>query len=166
MNGEYQKLIDYMRFTDKLIIPIYQRSYEWTLENCKVLYDDIMMIVNGDRKKHFIGSIVSVKTNDSLNVKQIIDGQQRILTVYLIYLAMYNLINSGEVDSSINPEEINKKFLITEFPRGYTKYRIDPTEKDSHELNLLVDNEIDLNKKSHSNIIENYKFFYNELKIT
>lgn len=164
MNGEYQKLIDYMRFTDKLIIPIYQRSYEWTLENCKVLYDDIMMIVNGNRKKHFIGSIVSVKTNDSLNVKQIIDGQQRILTVYLIYLAMYNLINSGEVDSSINPEEINKKFLITEFPRGYTKYRIDPTEKDSHELNLLVDNEIDLNKKSHSNIIENYKFFYNELK--
>ncbi len=162
MKGEYQKFIDYMRFTDKFIIPIYQRNYEWTIENCKVLYDDLMMIVNGNRKKHFIGSIVSVKTNDSTNAKQIIDGQQRIITVYLMYLAMYNLIEEGEIETSINPEEINKKFLITEFPKK--EYKISPTEKDSHDLNLLIDNEIDLNKKYESNIIENYKFFCNKLQ--
>ncbi len=164
MKGEFQELVQYMRETKKIIVPIYQRNYEWTRENCRVLYEDLMMIVNGNRTKHFIGSIVSVKTNDSTNAKIIIDGQQRIITVYLMYLAMYNLIEEGEIETSINAEEIKEEFLIHKFSKEDNKYKIIPTEKDGHDLNLLIDNDIDLNKKSESNIIENYKFFYYELK--
>ena len=164
MKGEFQELVQYMSETKKVRIPIYQRSYEWTLENCRVLYNDLMMIVNGNRTKHFIGSIVSVKTNEAINAKIIIDGQQRIITVYLMFLAIYNLITTGEIESSINSEEIKEEYLIYKFLRDDNKYKIDTNEKDIHDLNLLIDNEVDLNKKSHSNIIENYKFFYNKLK--
>ena len=165
MKGEYQEFVQYLRETKKIIIPIYQRNYEWTIENCKTLYEDLMMIVNGNRPKHFIGSIVSVKTNDSLNVKQIIDGQQRIITIYLIYLAIYNLIEEGNIETSVNSEEIKEEFLIYKYSKDDNKYKIIPTEKDRQSLNLLIDNDnLDLNKKFDSNIIENYKFIYNELK--
>lgn len=166
MKGEYQEFVQYLRETKKIIIPIYQRNYEWTMENCKTLYEDLMMIVNGNRPKHFIGSIVSVKTNDSTNAKIIIDGQQRIITIYLIYLAIYNLIEEGNIETSVNPEEIKEEFLIYKYSKDNNKYKIIPTEKDSQSLNLLIDNDdLDLNKKFDSNIIENYKFIYNELKL-
>lgn len=166
MKGEYQEFVQYLRETKKIIIPIYQRNYEWTMENCKTLYEDLMMIVNGNRPKHFIGSIVSVKTNDSTNAKIIIDGQQRIITIYLIYLAIYNLIEEGNIETSVNSEEIKEEFLIYKYSKDNNKYKIIPTEKDSQSLNLLIDNDdLDLNKKFDSNIIENYKFIYNELKL-
>ena len=76
-------------------IPIYQRKYNWSLDECKQLFDDILS-VGGDenRKSYFIGSVV-VKTesdeliDDYLKVT-LIDGQQRITTLTLIYCAICN----------------------------------------------------------------------------
>ena len=88
MKGEFQELVQYMRETKKIIVPIYQRNYEWTRENCRVLYEDLMMIVNGNRTKHFIGSIVSVKTNDSTNAKE----RDMAKSLYAYYVAAKNFV--------------------------------------------------------------------------
>ena len=73
-------------------IPIYQRTYDWTKQNCQQLYDDIMKSgKTKEEKYHFIGAITCVRipTSISDNVKryQLIDGQQRITSLMLLLRA-------------------------------------------------------------------------------
>lgn len=98
MKGSETKLIKYMEGADKrFVIPVYQRNYDWKIENCKQLYDDLVKVIRNKRKNHFFGSIVSTYNPDGDNEEyQIIDGQQRLTTVSLLLLAMYNLIRQGK----------------------------------------------------------------------
>jgi len=46
MKGSESKLIKYMEGADKrFVIPVYQRNYDWMIENCKQLYDDLIKVV-------------------------------------------------------------------------------------------------------------------------
>ena len=100
MKGSECKFVKYMEGSDKrFVIPVYQRNYDWKTENCKQLYDDLVKIIKEHRKSHFFGSLVSVYNPDGHNEEfLIIDGQQRLTTVSLLFLAMYNLI-----DKSLTP---------------------------------------------------------------
>lgn len=85
-----------MQGSDKrFIIPVYQRNYDWKTENCKQLYDDLIKVVRRGRKSHFFGSIVSVHNDSEFNEYLVIDGQQRLTTISLLLLAMYNLMKNG-----------------------------------------------------------------------
>lgn len=86
----------------QFIIPIYQRNYDWTEKHCKVLLNDIKE-AGKNKKEHFIGSIVYVNDNKPVtSIKELIvvDGQQRLTTIYLIYLRLYNLLDNN------NPKKI------------------------------------------------------------
>lgn len=99
MKGSEIKLVKYMQGPSKrFVIPVYQRNYEWKIENCRQLFDDLVKVIKYNRKSHFFGSIVSVYDADGDNDEYlIIDGQQRLTTVSLLFLAMYNLLKSGIV---------------------------------------------------------------------
>jgi len=61
MKGSELRLIEYMEGSKKrFIIPVYQRNYDWKIENCKQLYDDLVKVIKQNRKSHFFGSLVSV----------------------------------------------------------------------------------------------------------
>lgn len=89
MNGNAQKLIKYLDGASKrFIIPVYQRNYDWKMEHCKQLYDDLVKIIRQNRKSHFFGSIVSVQSESgTMEEFLIIDGQQRLTTISLLLLA-------------------------------------------------------------------------------
>jgi uncharacterized protein with ParB-like and HNH nuclease domain len=76
-------------------IPVYQRNYEWTEKQCRKLWDDIIAIAESTAEEptHFIGSIVydtrPVKETD-YEEYSIIDGQQRITTLTLLYAVLYH----------------------------------------------------------------------------
>lgn len=94
--------------TDKYTIPVYQRSYKWSEQQCNKLWEDLKDIMDesikdyADRafdenllrlninKNHFFGIIVL--SNKSGGGYFIIDGQQRITTVSLLLLALRNFI--------------------------------------------------------------------------
>lgn len=85
MKGSEAKMTGFMEGADKrYIIPVYQRKYDWKLENCRQLYNDLKKIVLEGRSSHFFGSIVSsvVPVGSRLEY-HIIDGQQRLTTVTL-----------------------------------------------------------------------------------
>ena len=84
MNGNAQKLIKYLDGASKrFIIPVYQRNYDWKMEHCKQLYDDLVKIIRQNRKSHFFGSIVSVQSESgTMEEFLIIDGQQRLTTIF------------------------------------------------------------------------------------
>lgn len=55
MNGNAQKLIKYMDGASKrFVIPVYQRNYDWKMEHCKQLYDDLVKVIRQNRKVTFL----------------------------------------------------------------------------------------------------------------
>ena len=93
MKGEAQPLIKYFDGSDKrFIIPLYQRNYDWKVENCEQLFQDLMKLHTSGRKSHFFGSIVSSIVQGSED-RFIIDGQQRI-TALMTAVAAQKIINS------------------------------------------------------------------------
>ena len=48
----------------QFVIPVYQRNYDWTNNECKELLNDIIAVETADRGTHFIGSIVFEKVLD------------------------------------------------------------------------------------------------------
>lgn len=101
MKGSESKMTGFMEGADKrYVIPVYQRKYNWKLDNCRRLYNDLKKIVQDNRDSHFFGSIVSsVVPNGSKIEYHIIDGQQRLTTVTLLLLAIRNLIAQKKIFS-------------------------------------------------------------------
>ena len=74
---------------DNLTIPEYQRPYKWIVKNVNQLIDDILLFK--DHKSYRLGTIVLHKENkDSKEILNIVDGQQRTITLFLIILAIKN----------------------------------------------------------------------------
>ncbi|MCQ2889150.1 DUF262 domain-containing protein [Helicobacter pylori] len=77
-------------------IPIYQRPYQWTKENCEKLLDDLFFNYEDDRESdYFCGSLVLVKfdPNSKTETYDIVDGQQRLSTFILLAKVLSNLYN-------------------------------------------------------------------------
>ncbi|PDX14185.1 DUF262 domain-containing protein [Helicobacter pylori] len=77
-------------------IPIYQRPYQWTKENCKKLLDDLFEDYEEDRESdYFCGSLVLVKSdpNSKTEIYDIVDGQQRLSTFILLAKVLADLYN-------------------------------------------------------------------------
>ncbi|EMH23120.1 DUF262 domain-containing protein [Helicobacter pylori] len=77
-------------------IPIYQRPYQWTEENCEKLLDDLFEDYEKDSKSdYFCGSLVLVKSdpNSKTETYDIVDGQQRLSTFILLAKVLSDLYN-------------------------------------------------------------------------
>ncbi len=143
-------------------IPVYQRNYSWEKEHCMKLLSDIFNIGCKDNKQlsHFIGSIVYIlgNTYSNANLKEllIIDGQQRITTITLIYLRIFKLAQEMKDDYLIY--DINENYLINKL-RGKRILKLKLTENDSPALDYIYESIKNYDFKEPSRIIENYNFF-------
>ena len=147
-------------------IPVYQRNYDWTLVQCTQLLRDIMEAGKNDKMNaHFIGSIVyvhdDVYTASGITELTIIDGQQRLTTITLIYIALYRLAKKIENHNLLN--RIHKTYLINEFANEAEKLKLKPTENNKDALKYILESENDDDFKGYSKIIENYTFFKKEI---
>ena len=73
-------------------VPVYQRNYDWTNIQCEKLFQDIMK-AGENNHQHFTGTVVyidDVNGGSGLNEVLIIDGQQRITTMYILLKALYD----------------------------------------------------------------------------
>jgi len=95
----------------KYVIPKYQREYIWNKENWEELLNDID---EGDG--HFIGSIICVNRGaDALQPElELVDGQQRLTTISLLFCAIYGLLKdrAPENNEELNLELGNLKFRL------------------------------------------------------
>ncbi|EKE92786.1 DUF262 domain-containing protein [Helicobacter pylori] len=77
-------------------IPIYQRPYQWTEENCEKLLDDLFEDYEKDRESdYFCGSLVLIAISEDSKAKtyDIVDGQQRLSTFILLAKVLADLYN-------------------------------------------------------------------------
>lgn len=80
---------------NKYVIPIYQRNYSWKDEQIETLFDDIR---NEDRG-YYAGNLLINTDNGTNNV---IDGQQRLTTMSIMLLAIYEKLTNKANGSSID----------------------------------------------------------------
>jgi uncharacterized protein with ParB-like and HNH nuclease domain len=155
------KEILYVR--EDLVIPVYQRNYDWTKENCKRLFDDIVCIMKCDDKKHFFGSIVSVEENYNMII---IDGQQRITTVNLLLIAIYKYLESNKKNGRLK-QEILESYLINRF-KEYNKLKLKVSKSNRDDFESLFSDEINVirnnHTKSYSKIYGNFLYFYDRIQ--
>ncbi|GAA8813159.1 DUF262 domain-containing protein [Helicobacter pylori] len=95
-------------------IPIYQRPYQWTEENCEKLLDDLFFNYEDDRESdYFCGSLVLIAISEDSKAKtyDIVDGQQRLSTFILLAKVLADLYNdclSGTKSDTKNLERLQE----------------------------------------------------------
>ena len=94
------KLLQYK----ELYIPIYQRPYKWTVKNVNQLINDIFL--HKKKTAYRLGTLVIHTNNETLNI---VDGQQRTLTLVLIAKAIFN-----NKEITIKNPELKKQLLQIE----------------------------------------------------
>ncbi|GAA7423101.1 hypothetical protein ID0987_14190 [Helicobacter pylori] len=145
---------------NQFVIPIYQRLYSWEKEQCKQLWKDIIRIGGNNKiEGHFIGSILYVLDGikHSNNILLIIDGQQRLTTITLLFIALRDHLNDKREEDK--RKEIEDHYLINSGKDGDKKFRLILSESDKDTLLFLIDkNKRKLSDPS-SKIVENFKLF-------
>lgn len=83
MNNDL-KIISVSRVFDSInyLVPIYQRNYAWNEIQIVQLIEDIESSIDGSNKNYFLGNLIVNQTDN--NVYEVIDGQQRLTTLYLL----------------------------------------------------------------------------------
>lgn len=98
------KLFAEMR-NKKFVIPEYQRPYDWDLEKCETLWNDIVSFFEEkthDDQEYFLGTIVTCKGEKGLQEVEVIDGQQRITSLFLLLRAFYSKLEVMTEDKNVS----------------------------------------------------------------
>ncbi|MBC7525772.1 MAG: DUF262 domain-containing protein [Flavobacterium sp.] len=146
----------------QFVIPVYQRNYDWTMGQCKQLLDDILEV--GKSKKmnaHFIGSIVyvhdDVYTASRIKELTVIDGQQRLTTLTIVYLVLHRL--AKDLNNEVLVNEISETYLINKFSPEEEKLKLRPTENNDRALKYLLRSDETEEYSDFSKLIDNFNYF-------
>ncbi len=166
MKANAIKLLDFIGKSQEkqFVIPIYQRVYSWEKEQCKQLWDDIVKTGGNDQiEGHFIGSIVFVHDGiytTNYNELLIIDGQQRLTTITLLFIALrVHLNDEDELLEKFSCQKIQNRYLINSDEKGDKKFKLILSEPDRETLLSLIDKDRRKPSEPSSKIMENFKLF-------
>lgn len=147
-------------------IPVFQRDYAWTEEQCTKLFEDIVMAYKKDRP-HFCGSFVYAPLGSKKHIDSyiIIDGQQRFTTLYILIKALADSANDDRDKDAL------QRYLYNEDKFGRygldekSKLKLKPVKTDNDQLLLLMSGKIEQMDKSRRGIIyHNYMLFMQLIK--
>lgn len=155
-------LNDYIQPNKKqYCIPVFQRDYAWTSEQCEKLFEDIVLAFKKDRE-HFCGSFVyaPLPTRKHIDRYIIIDGQQRFTTLYILIKALADSAtdesDKAELEKYLyNEDKFNRYGLDDK-----SKLKLKPVKTDNDQLQLLMAGKLDkMNKGKDGIIYHNYMLF-------
>lgn len=93
-------------------IPRYQREYTWTRNQWDALFDDLV----DNEPSYFLGSIICInQSQDTLSVQhlELVDGQQRMTTLSLLLVAIYQALQQmPDLDLDLQLELRNLKHRL------------------------------------------------------
>lgn len=112
------------------LIPEYQRPYSWGDDEVITLFDDLweFSIERGQSSRtYFLGCIVSYKEKED-TMRQIIDGQQRLTSLFLLLRAIFYKLESGDSKKSDEVNNFINKIKPTLWKEDETTGKIDRTQ--------------------------------------
>ncbi len=142
MKAEGVKLPALMQANVQYIIPLFQRFYSWGSNDWEQLWKELTDLREDASTDwhHFMGTLVFVSQKHYpgvLTAIQVIDGQQRLVTLSLVLCALRNIAH--DCDSEELATEIDQHFLVHRFRKGREKYRIYPRQRDRDDYMMAID---------------------------
>ena len=146
----------------QFVIPVYQRNYDWLIDNCDQLFSDLVKLSQSNRRSHFFGSIVTSSADSSYN-RLVIDGQQRLTTISLLLLAGIKAVKDGaiEISEESKLKEAYEVFLKAKFCNSERKIKLVPIENDRIAYDKIFNEEDSFDEDS--KVTRNYRHFYDLL---
>ena len=148
----------------QFVIPAYQRNYTWTANReVKQLFEDIEAVLDGTHSKHFIGIMIYLEQSVTpfLSERSVIDGQQRLTTVFLTMYAIKELM----VEQGMNEEALDLEYvyLVNQY-RNTKKYKLKPLVADDTVYQKIVNEDFKSITERKSNVFVNFVYIKSRLK--
>lgn len=163
MKANETKLQKVIEGTNQYVIPLFQRAYSWDKKEWEVLWNDIIELADApNMKTHFIGSIVSMPTvsvPEGVAKYLLIDGQQRLTTIFVILALLRNRANElGKKDVA---DEIYESYLVNKFKKNDDHFKLLPTQADRATFkNIILSKELN----AEDQLSKAHQFFYKKLR--
>jgi uncharacterized protein with ParB-like and HNH nuclease domain len=126
--------------TKQYVVPLFQRPYSWDRKEWEVLWADLSdLCENTELKNHFIGSLVTMPTvsvPEGVAKFMLIDGQQRITTIFILLSVIRNLAKETGQEELAN--EISQTMLVNPFKKGADYFKLLPTHADREAYKKLI----------------------------
>ena len=164
MKATETKFLEFIKKSTQFVIPIYQRTYSWTIEECEQLLRDIIRV--GEQEQvptHFVGAIVYVEKGLSqISLQEphlVIDGQQRLTTITLLLSALAETVGEEEPVDGFSAPKIYSRYLIDEQEKDERKYKLLLGETDKETLIAIVSRKEELPGNYSICISKNFNYF-------
>ena len=166
MKATEANLLEFIKKSNQFSIPIYQRLYSWTENECERLWDDIITTGSKDIPSHFIGSIMYIEKGLYQISKPepllIIDGQQRLTTVSLLLEALARKIGDNEIINGFSERKIREYYLINPLEDGDRKYKLLLSQNDRSTYISIIDQK-EYPKEFSVRIKDIFEYFTNKI---
>ncbi|MBQ6976887.1 MAG: DUF262 domain-containing protein [Selenomonadaceae bacterium] len=149
----------------RFLIPDYQRPYSWTIEHCETLWEDLKEFsfpadddFDEDSDEYFLGTTVTFN-NKEYKCQEVIDGQQRLITLLLLLRAFYESFGESESGPRKKLSECiwRTKNYQTDFSSCKINYEVIDDESGDEFKKIIAEGVAPREFKS--NYAENYRYF-------
>lgn len=108
-----KSVLELLQSNSRFIVPRFQRNYSWTTEKTGSLWNDIMENFDGIREKgmvgpehqYLLGPIVLVNRKELGNTFDVIDGQQRLATLTMLFCVSRDIIREDIAQAGASKPE-------------------------------------------------------------
>lgn len=142
LSAEQKSVDDIFFANDQYIIPNYQRPYSWGFEQSNQLYVDILDAYH-NKQDYFIGNIIIARSQEERKRPQVVDGQQRLMTIWLLLKVLSVLCPNLDIDN---------------------QYLTIPSKRKDGEQLLKIKSDV-FETKDEANIVSLYKYSKSEFII-
>lgn len=136
-----------------LRVPPFQRRYAWREREFQRLWDDITSMLDGEKNRHFMGTVVLEPFKGTHNYS-IIDGQQRLATFTVIAKVLLDLASQNNRVLAPTLRAVVQRKLD---PKFY------PSLHDQESFGILLKNPKLLKKTKHRNVWACHSFFSHQI---
>ena len=171
---EISKKTVYEIFSGKadFLIPDYQRPYSWERDQREILWEDLKRFAfpaekdfDADNDEYFLGSIVTFRHDKNDKINEVIDGQQRLITLMLLLRAFYEAFGKDNNRTRDRISEciwhLDKK---DQLDKTHSKIKSEvATDEDIVEFEKIIENG-KIERSAKSLYAQNYRYFQRKIK--
>lgn len=169
---ETRAITDIFQRSVQYSIPRYQRNYVWRQVNWRELIVDIRFSMdNGDEIpwSHFLGTIVLNKmvSDKGIDRYEIIDGQQRLTTIYILIISIFGRLKQINEESAKNRANYIYDSFITSLNNESKRCPVIKNEDFDDDIKEIIDHTQNSKKNKLSksnNYYKLYSYFESEFR--
>jgi hypothetical protein len=163
IKGEQHPVSEVFSERYAFVVPPYQRPYAWTTEHASELFEDLIGYLGDadgsveELNPYFLGSIVLIKGDRP--EAQIVDGQQRLITLTIL-LAALRAVVPPEYAESITRRLYEPADPLNNIP---ARYRLRPKERDAAFFQQFIQSENAIQRmqgQPHAELTESQRNMY------